>query len=61
MALAEVLGSTERAAMFMAAAYGMSVAEKSLHLDGIAAVGTSAYEAQVRYMLKAALGFAQLT
>ena len=55
--LEQALGSPERAALFMAAAYGMSVAEKSLHLDGIARVGTPKYEAQVRHMLEVALAF----
>ena len=55
--LATALGCPQRAALFMAAALGLSVAEKSLHIKGIAAVGTSEYEAQVRYLLKAALEF----
>lgn len=55
--LEQALGSPARAALFMAAAYGMSVAEKSLHLDGIAPVGTPDYEAQVRYMLETALAY----
>lgn len=55
--LSQALGSPARAALFMAAAYGLSVAEKSLHLDGIASVGTPDYEAQVRYMLEAALAY----
>lgn len=55
--LEQALGSPKRAALFMAAAYGMSVAEKSLHLHGIACVGTPEYEAQVRHMLEAALAF----
>ena len=55
--LAGALGSPERAALFMAAALGLSVAEKSLNIKGIAAVGTPAYEAQVRHLLEAALSF----
>lgn len=51
------LQSKERAALFMAATYGLSVAEKSLHLEGIAPAGSLAYEAQVRHMLEAALAF----
>ncbi len=55
--LAAMLGSAEKAALFMAAALGLSVAEKSMHLSGIAPVGTPTYEAQVRHMLQAALDF----
>lgn len=55
--LAEMLQSPARAALFMAAAYGLSVAEKSLHIDGIAPVGTPEYEAQVRHMLQSALDY----
>ncbi len=55
--LAEMLQSPARAALFMAAAYGLSVAEKSLHLEGIAPVGTPEYEAQVRHLLQSALDY----
>lgn len=55
--LTAFLNSKERAALFMAAALGLSVAEKSLHMDGISPVGTKAYEAQVRHMLNAALAY----
>ncbi|MGB3245829.1 MAG: helix-turn-helix domain-containing protein [Sulfitobacter sp.] len=55
--LTQMLGSPARAALFMAACLGLSVAEKSLHLDGIAPVGSDTYEAQVRQMLEAALAF----
>lgn len=50
-------GDKTRAALFMAVTLGMSVAEKSMHLPGIAPHDTPAYEAQLRHMLEAALDF----
>ncbi|MFC6583415.1 hypothetical protein [Sulfitobacter aestuariivivens] len=54
--LATLLGSSERAALFMAAALGLSVAEKSLHLEGIT-VASPHYESQVRHLLETALTY----
>ncbi|MCX7564748.1 TetR/AcrR family transcriptional regulator [Sulfitobacter sp. F26169L] len=51
------IGDPARAALFMAVVLGMSVAEKSLHLSGIAPCDTPEYEAQLRHMLLAALSF----
>jgi AcrR family transcriptional regulator len=51
------LGCPARAALLTAVIMGMSVAEKSLHLSGIAPCDTPAYEAQLRHMLQAALSF----
>ncbi len=55
----KTLGSEERAAMFIAVLLGMSVAEKTLHLPGIGAPDSSTYEAQLRYLMRAALDFPQ--
>lgn len=51
------LGDRTRAALFMAVLLGMMVAEKSLHLDGIATFESPEYEAQLRHMLNAALTY----
>ncbi|WP_299412120.1 TetR/AcrR family transcriptional regulator [uncultured Sulfitobacter sp.] len=51
------VGDPARAALFMAVILGMSVAEKSLHLSGIAPFDTPEYEAQLRHMLNAALAY----
>jgi AcrR family transcriptional regulator len=53
----EVLGDPARAALFMAVILGMSVAEKSLHLPGIAPCQTPEYEGQLRHMLMASLAY----
>ncbi len=55
--LEEIIGDKERAALFTAAMLGISVAEKSLHLDGIPPPNCRAYEHQFRYMLQAALSY----
>ncbi len=55
--LEAVIGDPARAALFMAATLGMSVAEKSLHLPGIAPHDTPEYEAQLRHMLNASLSY----
>ena len=55
--LEEIIGDRDRAALFMAALLGMSVAEKSLHLGGIAKPDSPRYQAQLRHMLEAALTF----
>ena len=53
--MAKLLGSQELAAMVTAVTFGLSVAEKMLHLPGIHAPGTASYRAQVEHMLRAAL------
>ena len=55
--LDQMIGDKERAALFMAVLLGISVAEKSLRLDGIASPETSAYESQLRYLMDAALAY----
>lgn len=55
--LDEAIGDKAQAALFMAALLGMVVAEKSLHLQGIAPYDTDLYEAQLRHTLTAALEF----
>ncbi|UWR21585.1 TetR/AcrR family transcriptional regulator [Sulfitobacter sp. S190] len=55
--LEQLIGDAPRAALFMAAILGMSVAEKTLHLSGIAAPTTRAYADQLRHMLRAALSY----
>lgn len=55
--LTELLGSAERAALFMATILGFSFAEKSMQLDGIPPYDTPEYEAQLRHMLQAALEY----
>lgn len=54
--LGQILG-IERAALFAAAIFGFSVAEKSIQVEGIAEPGTKAYEAQLRHLLNAALDY----
>ncbi|MEM1238069.1 MAG: TetR family transcriptional regulator [Pseudomonadota bacterium] len=53
--LAELLGSEALAAMVTAVTFGMSVAEKTLCLEGIHRPGTPAYRAQIEHILRAAL------
>ncbi|MEM9012636.1 MAG: TetR family transcriptional regulator [Pseudomonadota bacterium] len=55
--LERLIGAPDRAALFMAALLGLSVAEKSLRLAGIARPGTAEYEAQLRHMMQAALSY----
>ncbi|MEM8571124.1 MAG: helix-turn-helix domain-containing protein [Pseudomonadota bacterium] len=47
-----LIGDKRRAADFSAAMLGMSIAEKALHLDGIADYRTSAYKDQLRSLLR---------
>lgn len=56
-AVEHATGDQTRAALFMAAILGMSVAEKSLHLKGIAPYDTVEYEKQLRHMLTSALAY----
>lgn len=58
-ALETIIGDRARAALFMAAILGFSVAEKSLHLKGIAPHDTEVYEKQLRHILTAALAFTE--
>lgn len=51
----QIIGDPHRAALFSAAMLGMAVAEKTLHLPGIAAHHSPAFEAQLRTLLMAAL------
>lgn len=54
--LIAVLGQ-ERAALFAAAVFGFSVAEKSLRVAGIASSTSQEYKDQFRHQLKAAIGY----
>ena len=56
-AVEQTIGDSGRAALFMSVILGMSIAEKSLHLDGIAPYDSPEYEAQLRHMLWASLDF----
>lgn len=56
-ALETIIGGPERAALFTAVMLGFSVAEKSLHLDGIRAPHSADYERQLRHLLNAALAY----
>lgn len=49
--------SETQAALFFAVLLGISVAEKTLHLQGIGAPSSKLYEAQLRHMMTAALTF----
>lgn len=53
-----IIGSHQRAAMFVAVLLGVSMAEKTLHLSGVRDRGAPKYEAQLRHLMQAALGFA---
>jgi AcrR family transcriptional regulator len=55
--LSDLLDSPQNAALLAAVLFGLSVAEKSLHLKGIAPVGSPAYAAQLRHLMQAALDF----
>jgi hypothetical protein len=52
-----IIGNRAAAALFMATILGFSVAEKSLHLSGISAPSSEAYEAQLRHLLNNALAY----
>ncbi|MEO1249949.1 MAG: hypothetical protein AAFW76_08930 [Pseudomonadota bacterium] len=52
-----IIGNRDRAALFTAVLFGISVAEKFLHLDGIAAPSSPAYERQLRQLIAAALAY----
>jgi AcrR family transcriptional regulator len=54
-ALEAIIGSKSQAALFFAAVMGFSVAQKTLHMDGIATAGTDQHRAQLRHMLMSAL------
>jgi AcrR family transcriptional regulator len=51
----EIIGSKNRAALFFGAVIGFSVAQKTLHLSGIAEPGSARHGAQLRHILEAAL------
>lgn len=51
----EIIGDDGKAALFSAALFGMSVAEKTLQLPGIAPPTSEEYERQLRHLLSAAL------
>lgn len=55
-ALRDLLGA-ERAALFAAVLFGISVVEKSLKVDGIAEPKSETYRAQLRHMMDAALNY----
>lgn len=53
--LEKIIGSKSQAALFFAAMMGFSVAQKVLHLEGIAELGSDNYRAQLRHMLATAI------
>lgn len=55
--LARIIGDDARTALFLSAAFGVSVVEKTLHLPGIGAPNTALYETQIRHMFETALDF----
>ncbi|GGP69880.1 TetR/AcrR family transcriptional regulator [Shewanella saliphila] len=55
--LEQVIGDKTRAALFMVVLLGISMAEASLHLTGIAKPESQEYEKQLRHMLSAALNY----
>jgi AcrR family transcriptional regulator len=57
--IAKITKSDERAALFIAVLFGVSVAEKSLHLPGIAKPDSQKYQSQLRHLMRAALDFPQ--
>jgi len=50
-------GSPERGALFSAAMFGLSVAEKTLDLEGLSIRHGDLYERQIRALFEAALSF----
>jgi len=54
-ALEIIIGSKSRAALFFAAILGFSVAQKTLHMDGISTPGSDEHREQLRHMLETAL------
>ncbi|MFK7835526.1 MAG: helix-turn-helix domain-containing protein [Sulfitobacter sp.] len=56
--LEDVLGDRSRAAVFMSVLMGFAMAEKTLKLEGIAAPGSRAFDAQLRHLMVSALAFA---
>lgn len=55
--LAALIGDEAKAALFMAGLLGLSVAEKTLRIKGIATPGTDEYVAQLRHVMQTALTF----
>ncbi len=53
--MTDILGSSNRCALFAAAMMGFSVAEKTLRVEGMPSVGTPQYKSQLRHMLQAAI------
>jgi AcrR family transcriptional regulator len=53
--LEKIIGSRSQAALFFAAMMGFSVAQKILHLDGIAKLGSDEHRVQFRHMLATAI------
>ena len=56
--LRDLLGA-ERAALFAAVLFGISLVEKALLVDGIADPKSETYRAQLRHMMDAALGYGE--
>jgi AcrR family transcriptional regulator len=50
-----IIGSKSRAALFFAAILGFSIAQKTLHMDGISTPGSDEHREQLRHMLETAL------
>lgn len=55
--LEKVIGDEKRAALFMVVLLGISMAEASLYLTGIAKPESQEYKKQLRHMLSAALNY----
>ena len=55
--IVSLTGDHLSAGLFVAVVLGMSISEKSLHLPGIAPFDSQDYEAQLRYLMTAALHF----
>ena len=55
--LEKVIGDEKRAALFMVVLLGISMAEASLSLTGIAKPESQEYEKQLHHMLSAALNY----
>ncbi|MEP1768718.1 MAG: TetR/AcrR family transcriptional regulator [Sulfitobacter sp.] len=55
--LETILGAPTPAALFMSVILGVGIAEKTLHLGGLAPHDSPEYEHQLRYMLEAAIAY----
>jgi len=55
--LSQIIGCEKRAALFVAVVFGISVAEKSLQIRGIADHKSQEYEDQLRHLMQSALNY----